>query len=56
MNKKTRLVFISRLDGTIPPTEEEVKKNKRTPKVFAVKINNEIPSSHKMLRECLKLY
>lgn len=55
MNKKTRLVFISRKDGTIPPTEEETKKGKRFPKIFAVKINNEIPPSHKMLKECLDL-
>lgn len=55
MSKKTRMVFISRLDGTMPPTEDEVKKGKRNKKIFAVHINNEIPASHKMLRECLDL-
>ena len=58
MRIKTRGIIIHRKDCTIPMTkeEEQIAKQKnleeyRIPRVFSVKINNEIPPSHKLCNE-----
>ena len=52
---KTRGIIIKRRDLTVPQTKDEEKKakalnnpNYRTPKQFIVRINAEIPASHRI--------